>query len=49
MGRPARRVRPLTRDELEYLEYAADHYVRLKDRYAQGAQGVQAERARAPL
>jgi carbonic anhydrase/acetyltransferase-like protein (isoleucine patch superfamily) len=33
MGRPARAVRPLTESEKEYLRYAAQHYVRLKDRY----------------
>ena len=33
MGRPARRVRPLTADELAWLGYSAAHYVRLKDSY----------------
>ena len=32
-GRPAERVRDLRDEELEYLRYAAAHYVRLKDRY----------------
>lgn len=33
MGRPARRIRPLTEQEYAYLLYAADHYVKLKNRY----------------
>lgn len=33
LGVPARRVRPLTDKELEYLAYAADHYVRLARRH----------------
>jgi len=33
LGRPARRLRPLTVDESERLAYSADHYVRLKNRY----------------
>lgn len=33
VGRPARRVRPLTEKELAYIVYSAEHYVRLKDRY----------------
>ena len=33
MGRPARRVRRLTEDELAWLAYSALHYVRLKDTY----------------
>lgn len=32
-GSPARRVRPITKDEREMLRYSAAHYVRLKDRY----------------
>lgn len=35
-GSPARRVRPLTEDELAMLRYSAAHYVRLKDRYLAG-------------
>ena len=34
MGRPAKRVRALNSQELDYLEYAAINYVRLKRRYA---------------
>ncbi len=33
LGSPVRKVRPLSDDELAYLDYAAQHYVRLKDRY----------------
>jgi carbonic anhydrase/acetyltransferase-like protein (isoleucine patch superfamily) len=33
-GAPARRARPLTDEEKEYLEYSAAQYARLKDRYA---------------
>lgn len=33
LGRPARRVRPLTADEQRYLKYSAEHYVRLKNRH----------------
>lgn len=35
VGRPAKRVRALTADELEYLEYSAAHYVKLKNRHMQ--------------
>lgn len=31
VGTPAKRVRPLTDQELEYLEYSAGHYVRLAE------------------
>lgn len=33
IGSPVRRVRALTSQELEMLEYSADHYVRLKGHY----------------
>lgn len=33
VGRPAKRVRELTPNELEYLEYSAAHYVKLKNRH----------------
>ncbi len=33
LGNPARAVRPLTTQELEHLEYSAQHYVRLKNKY----------------
>jgi carbonic anhydrase/acetyltransferase-like protein (isoleucine patch superfamily) len=33
LGQPARRVRPLTEQELAWLEYSARHYVKLKDDY----------------
>jgi len=34
LGNPARKVRPLTADELAYPEYSAKHYVELKNRHA---------------
>ena len=33
LGRPARRVRDLTADEIAYLRYSAEHYVRVKNNY----------------
>jgi len=38
LGNPARCIRELTQEEIEQLEYSAQHYVRLKDKYnvAQG-------------
>lgn len=33
LGNPAKPVRRLTTQELEQLEYSAQHYVRLKDKY----------------
>ncbi|WEF35310.1 gamma carbonic anhydrase family protein [Pseudoduganella chitinolytica] len=33
VGRPARKVRPLTADEIAWLRYSAEHYVRVKDNY----------------
>jgi carbonic anhydrase/acetyltransferase-like protein (isoleucine patch superfamily) len=33
LGRPARRVRELTEKERAYLNYSAEHYVRLQRRY----------------
>jgi carbonic anhydrase/acetyltransferase-like protein (isoleucine patch superfamily) len=33
VGRPVKRVRPLTADEIAYLRYSAEHYVRLKNNY----------------
>lgn len=33
MGRPAKKVRPLTDKELAWFSYSARHYVRLKDDY----------------
>lgn len=33
LGRPVKRVRPLTADEISYLRYSAEHYVRLKNNY----------------
>ncbi|MBT0570341.1 gamma carbonic anhydrase family protein [Curvibacter sp. CHRR-16] len=33
MGRPAAQVRPLTPEEVAYLTYSAEHYVRVKNNY----------------
>lgn len=33
LGRPAKKVRPLTDEELTYLEYSAIHYVELKNKH----------------
>jgi carbonic anhydrase/acetyltransferase-like protein (isoleucine patch superfamily) len=33
LGQPARRIRPISEREREYLDYSAKHYVRLKDRH----------------
>ena len=37
LGSPARRIRPLSERELAYLEYAAQHYVRLAQRHTGAA------------
>ncbi|WP_313706461.1 gamma carbonic anhydrase family protein [Massilia sp.] len=37
LGRPARRVRALTGEELGRVRYLAEHYVRLKDNYLAAA------------
>lgn len=36
LGNPARFVRKLTAREIEQLQYSAQHYMRLKDRYLDG-------------
>ena len=33
MGRPAKAVRALTEEEIAYLRYSAEHYIRVKDNY----------------
>jgi len=33
MGRPAKAVRKLTDEEIAYLKYSAEHYMRVKDNY----------------
>jgi carbonic anhydrase/acetyltransferase-like protein (isoleucine patch superfamily) len=33
VGQPVRRVRELSKDEKAYLQYSAQHYVRLKNQY----------------
>jgi carbonic anhydrase/acetyltransferase-like protein (isoleucine patch superfamily) len=37
LGRPARRIRPLTEEEKAALRHSAEHYARLKDYYRGGA------------
>jgi len=37
MGRPAKAVRKLTDEEITYLMYSAEHYVKLKDDYLEAA------------
>jgi len=36
VGRPAVAVRPLTAEEIAYLKYSAEHYIRVKDNYLGG-------------
>ncbi len=33
LGQPAKKIRPLTEDELAYLEYSSGHYVQLKNKH----------------
>ncbi len=33
LGSPARRVRPLKSEEIEFLRYSAEYYVKLKNRF----------------
>lgn len=33
VGRPVKQVRPLSEEEIAWLRYSAEHYVRLKDNY----------------
>lgn len=42
LGRPARRVRPLTEEEQRYLTYSAEHYVRLQKRHRQTCHRIDA-------
>jgi len=37
MGRPAKLVRALTEDEMKYLRYSAEHYIRVKNNYLKAA------------
>lgn len=39
VGRPAVKVRPLTADEVAYLRYSAEHYVRVKNNHLASARG----------
>jgi carbonic anhydrase/acetyltransferase-like protein (isoleucine patch superfamily) len=33
LGRPAKRIRPLTEDEIAHFIYSANHYIKLKNQY----------------
>lgn len=33
VGRPAMKIRPLSADEIAYLKYSAQHYIRVKDNH----------------
>jgi len=37
LGRPAKAVRALTEEEIKYLRYSAEHYMRVKDNYLRGS------------
>jgi len=39
VGTPVKRIRPLKDQELEYLDYVAEHYVRLADAHSNEAAG----------
>ncbi|WP_020656666.1 gamma carbonic anhydrase family protein [Massilia niastensis] len=45
VGRPARKVRALTAEEIAYLRYSAEHYVRVKDNYLRPAPAVSGTKA----
>lgn len=38
VGRPVEKLRPLTEQELAWLKYSAEHYVRVKNNYLAGTQ-----------
>ena len=37
LGRPTKTIRALTEEELAYLRYSAEHYMRVKDNYLYGS------------
>lgn len=37
MGRPAKAIRALTEEEIKYLRYSVEHYMRVKDNYLGGS------------
>jgi carbonic anhydrase/acetyltransferase-like protein (isoleucine patch superfamily) len=39
MGRPAKLIRALTAEEIAYLRYSAEHYIKAKNNYLQSQQG----------
>ncbi len=42
MGRPAKIVRALTEEEIAYLKYSAEHYMRVKNNYLKTTEGERA-------
>jgi carbonic anhydrase/acetyltransferase-like protein (isoleucine patch superfamily) len=42
VGRPVKAVRALTPDEISYLRYSAEHYVRVKNNYMKGSEAAKA-------
>lgn len=40
VGRPVKAVRALTPDEVSYLRYSAEHYVRVKNNYMKGSEAA---------
>ena len=40
VGSPVKKVRALTAEEIAYLRYSAEHYVRVKNNYLSGSQPV---------
>jgi carbonic anhydrase/acetyltransferase-like protein (isoleucine patch superfamily) len=44
MGRPAKAVRALTDNEIAYLRYSAEHYMRVKSNYLSGSQELLADK-----
>lgn len=43
VGRPVKAIRALTPEEIAYLKYSAEHYVRVKDHYLNGTSEKAAE------
>ncbi|MBI3480648.1 MAG: gamma carbonic anhydrase family protein [Nitrosomonadales bacterium] len=49
MGRPAKAVRKLTAEEVTYLRYSAEHYMRVKDHYLHNMKSLPESTAWPPL
>ncbi|HYD81821.1 MAG TPA: gamma carbonic anhydrase family protein [Paucimonas sp.] len=45
VGRPVEKVRLLTEEEIAYLRYSAEHYVRVKNNYLAGSKTAEAPRS----